>query len=66
MSRLFSSLEDFVDLLCEKTDKLTAHSFIAKGQGAFLKKQKEELQDESAIIICDFAENFEFSVCYSG
>ena len=62
MSPMFSSLEEFIDLLCDKIDLLTAHSFIAKSQSAYLKQQKEELQEDSAIVICDFAENFQYVI----
>ena len=62
MSTMFSSLEDFIDLLCEKVDDLTAHSYTAKSQSAYLKKQKEELSQQSAIVICDFAENFQYVI----
>ena len=60
MSIISSSLEEFIELLCEKVDELTEHSFIAKSQNAYLKKQKEELKQDEAIIICDFAENYQY------
>jgi hypothetical protein len=62
MSTMSSTLEEFIELTCEKVDALTAHSFIAKSQNAYLKQQKEELQQDQAIIICDFAENFQYVV----
>ena len=62
MSTIVATLEEFVDLLCDKMDALSKHSFIAKSQGAHLKKSKEELPPDTAIIICDFAENYQYVI----
>ena len=53
---------DFVDLVVETIDSLTTHSFIAKSQARYLKKRKEELLEDSAIVLGDFAENYSFVV----
>ena len=51
------TLNDFLETLVGKIDKLTAHHFIAKHQSAFLSSLKYLLRPEEAIIILDFAEN---------
>ena len=43
-------------------DKLTSHSYTAKCQARYLKQRKENLTEESIIILGDFAENYTFVV----
>lgn len=68
-----SQLHRLMELLKEKCeissrqDKLRLltlwkHHFIAKAQATYLKQQKENLDDETAIVLMDFAENFSFVV----
>ena len=56
------SVEDFIDKLCSHLDDITAHSFISKSQALYLKMLKEQLKEDEAIILMDFAENFKFVV----
>ena len=62
MKTMVESLENFVDDLCEKVGKLTAHSYTAKSQAAFLKQRKEDLPSNTAILILDFAENYQYVI----
>ena len=62
MKTIVETMENFVDDLCEKIDNLTAHSFTAKEQSAFLKKQKLDLSADAAISILDFAENYQYVI----
>ena len=62
MKTIVETMENFVDDLCEKIDNLTAHSFTAKEQSAFLKKQKLDLSADAAILILDFAENYQYVI----
>ena len=43
-------------------DSLTTHHFVAKAQAAFLKSAKLNLEEGTAVIIMDFAENYSFLV----
>ena len=43
-------------------NKLTAHSYIAKSQANYLKHREAELQPHKAIVLADFAENYEFVI----
>ena len=56
------SLNEFIELLCEKLDKITSHSCIAKSQANYLKHLKEILHPDEAIVLADFAENYTFVV----
>ena len=56
------SMGDFVDLVIETIDSLTTHSFVAKSQARYLKKRKDELMEDTAILLGDFAENYSFIV----
>ena len=62
MLTMVTTLKEFIDLLVEKVDALTTHSFTAKAQAAYLKQQKAELADDTAIVILDFAENYEYTI----
>ncbi|XP_044013077.1 uncharacterized protein LOC122855606 [Aphidius gifuensis] len=53
---------DFIRDFCEKTENLLRHAFIARCQGNFLKTLKESINDDEAIVICDFAENYAFII----
>ena len=53
---------EFVDLVAEKLDKITVHSFIARTQGKYLKQCKENLKEDEVIVLVDFAENYKFLV----
>ena len=60
MITLVSTLDEFYDVLCEKIDNLTTHSFTAKSQGGYLKSLKETLAEDTAIVTLDFAENYQY------
>ena len=62
LSSMKLPLNDFIELLCEKLDKITSHSFIAKSQLHYLKHLKETIGPHEAIVLGDFAENFSFVV----
>ena len=53
---------DFISLLVKKLNDLTGHSYIAKAQAAYLRQRKDELRDNDAIVLLDFAENYKFVV----
>lgn len=55
-------LEEFLDLFCEKIDSLRQHHFVAKSQSAYLRSRKEALQEDTAIVLLDFAENYSFLI----
>lgn len=55
-------LEEFLDLFCEKFDSLRQHHFVAKSQSAYLRSRKETLQEDTAIVLLDFAENYSFLI----
>ncbi|MES9880157.1 MAG: hypothetical protein ABW185_04670 [Sedimenticola sp.] len=62
LQTLSMPLQEFIDTIVEKTDKLTSHHYIAKHQAAYLSSLKENLGPDEAIIILDFAENYSFVV----
>ena len=53
---------EFLQLLIEKLDHLSAHSYIAKAQAAYLRHRKETLITNECLILADFAENYHFIV----
>ena len=55
-------VKEFVDVLVDKINDLTGHSYIAKAQAQYFKRCKEELADDSVIILVDFAENYKFII----
>ena len=58
------SLSEFINLLCEKIDKITSppNSFIARSQSNYLAYLKEKIGFNEAIISEDFAENYSFII----
>ena len=53
---------DFIELLINKIDILTTHSYIAKSQAGYLKKLKNDLKENEVIVLGDIAENYGFIV----
>ena len=56
------SASEFISILCEKLDKVTAHSYIARSQAAYLNAKKESLCAEEVIVLGDFSENYKFVI----
>ena len=55
-------IEEFVDLLVYKVDNLSTHSYIAKSQARHLKARKEAMENDTCVILLDFAENYHYIV----
>ena len=53
---------EFIEDLCGKLDKVTAHSYIPKAKATYLKVLKERMVREEVIVLGDFAENYRFVV----
>jgi len=45
------SVEDYIDLIVRNLEKLITHSYIAKAQAKYLKKRKQDLEEEIGIIV---------------
>ena len=55
-------VDEFIESLVDKLNKLTKQSFIAKAQSSYLKQCKEDLKDDEVVILLDFAENYKFVI----
>ena len=55
-------VDDFIELSVNSTDDMTIHGFISKAQSSYFKDCKGNLQNDSCIVILDFAENNQFIV----
>ena len=55
-------VNEFIEQLVYHIDNLSKHSFIAKSQPRYLKAWKEEIDEETCIILLDFAKNYHFIV----
>ena len=53
---------EFINLLVQKLDNITTHSFIAKSQAGCLKQLKNTIGADEMIVLGDFAENYFFLV----
>ena len=51
-------VDEFIELLVYHTDNLSKHSFITKSQARYLKARKEEIDEDTCIILLDFAEKY--------
>ena len=55
-------VSDFLQLLVEQTSSITTHHFIAKSQASYLAASKENIDEKTAIVLLDFAENYSFII----
>ena len=55
-----STVNEFIDILTDKIFELCHHHFIMVQQAAYLKEPKVMLDNETCIILMDFAENYSF------
>ena len=49
-------------MLIDAIDKLTKHSYLAKCQAQYLNDKKQSLRSEEALVLGDFAENYQFLI----
>jgi len=56
------SVEDYIDLIGRNLEKLITHCYIAKAQATYLKERKQDLEEETALLLGDFAENYRFTM----
>ena len=54
--------EEFINLLIEKLNNITTHSFIAKSKASHLKQFKNTIGADEVIVLEDFAERYSFLV----
>ena len=57
-----TSIHDLIDMISNSIDKLTSHSYIAKAQSSHLKLRKENIDENTILVLVDFSENFTFIV----
>ena len=58
-----NTYEDYKDILIDAIDQLTRHSaYLAKCQAKYLNEKKESLSNNEALILGDFAENYQFLI----
>lgn len=55
-------INEYLDVLMTKLAALLPHSYIAKQQAEFLKREKETMQEGTVLILMDFSENYTFHV----
>jgi hypothetical protein len=56
------SRDDFIDSLVVAVGNLTAHHYVARNQSARFVKCKEEIDNETCVLVSDFSENFSFII----
>ena len=57
-----ATIDEYKEILIKDIDSLTAHSYIAKSQASYLKQKKINLNENEAVILGDFAENYKFLI----
>ena len=62
MSKLTSSVHDHKTLWVNKAFALCEHHFVGKVQPDYLRTRKENLQQDEAVILVDFVENYSFVI----
>ena len=56
------SISEYINLTITKLESLVPHHYIANSQSSYLKLRKETMEENSALILMDFAENYAFHV----
>ena len=62
LTSMILSQNEFINLLVEKLNNITTHSFIAKSQASYLKHLKNTIDGDELIVLGDFAENYSILV----
>ena len=62
LETLTTTYGEYKELLIEKINELTRHSYLAKAQAKYIKAKKEGLEKNEVIILGDFAENYQFLI----
>ena len=62
LTSMILSQNEFINLLVEKLNNITTHSFIAKSQASYLKQRKNTIGGDEVIVLGDFAENYSILV----
>ena len=57
-----TTLAQYTEILINSIEKLTSYSYTSRAQTSYFKKQKYELDEKTAIVLVDFAENYSFVV----
>lgn len=52
--------QEFIDFMIAKIESLIPHSFITKAQNTYMKDRKGSLSHDEALVLMDFAENYNF------
>src|SRR5258705_1849904 len=62
MVQVMENVDDLLETLTHELDNPTAHHFISKHQQRFLQNMKQEVAQNTCIMLADFAENYHFVV----
>ena len=62
LTTVTTTCEEYKDVLIDSIDKLTKYSYLAKCQAQYLNDKKQSLRSEEALVLRDFAENYQFLI----
>ncbi|GBM26788.1 hypothetical protein AVEN_34768-1, partial [Araneus ventricosus] len=62
MIRCSTSVDELIEKLVEKLNKLIPHLYIAKSQSSFFKNLKGTASSNTAVVSMDFSENYAFTI----
>ena len=62
LTTIATACGEYKDVFIDTIDKLTKHSYLAKCQAQYLNDKKQSLRSEEAIVLGDFAENYQFHI----
>ena len=60
--RTLTTVRQYYEMLIESVEKLTSHSYISLTQTSYLQRRKDNLDNNSTIVLLDFAVNYYFVV----
>ena len=62
LTTVTTTCEEYKAVLIDAIDKLTKHSYLGKCQAHYLNDKKQSLHSEKALVLGDFAENYQFLI----
>jgi hypothetical protein len=62
LETILAERDDYIEKLVVLVNKLTTHHFVARNQSANFVHSKENIDNETRVLVSDFSENFSFVI----
>ena len=62
LTTITTTCKEYKDVFIDAIDRVTKHSYLAQCQAQYLNDKKKSLHSEEALVLGDFAENYQFLI----